>query len=497
MTPLELTRRYFFGRTAAGIGTAALASLLNPELLSRGRLFGAEADGAKAAGGAGPGPGLNGVLPALHHAPKAKRVIWLFMADAPSQLDLFDYKPKMVDFFDKDLPESVRQGQRLTTMTSGQARFPVAPSLFKFAQHGKHGAWISELLPNIAGIVDDISIVKSLWTEAINHDPAITYIQTGSQIPGRPSLGAWLSYGLGSPNKDLPAYVVLTSRLASGSQSQALFSRLWGSGFLPTQHAGVSLRSSGDPVLYLSNPPGVTPEARRNMLDGLAELNQKKLQQAGDPEIQSRIAQYEMAFRMQTSVPDLIDFKSEPQHVLDMYGPEVTQRGTYAYNCLLARRMAERGVPFTQVFLRGWDHHGSLPKQIPQLCKAMDQPSAALIKDLKQRGMLDDTLVIWGGEFGRTIYSQGSLTKDNYGRDHHPRNFTMWFAGGGMKAGVVHGETDDFSYNITQNPVHIHDLNATILHCLGIDHTKLTYRFQGRDFRLTDVHGNVVKEILA
>lgn len=484
---LQETRRYFFGRSAAGLGTAALASLLNPQL------FAADAAGTPAPGA----PAIQGALPALHFPAKAKRVIWLFMADAPSQMDLYDYKPKMQDYFDKDLPESVRAGQRLTTMTSGQARFPIAPSLFKFAQHGKHGAWISELLPNIASVVDDLAIVKSMYTEAINHDPAITYIQTGSQIPGRPSLGAWLSYGVGSTNQDLPAYVVLHSRLASGSQSQALFSRLWGSGFLPTKHQGVALRSTGDPVLYLSNPPGVTSEARRDMLDGLAELNRKKFDVAGDPEIQSRIAQYEMAFRMQMSVPELVDISKEPQNVLDSYGPEVNQPGTYAYNCLLARRLAERGVRFTQVFLRGWDHHGSLPKQIPQLCKAMDQPTAALIKDLKNRGLLEDTLVVWGGEFGRTVYSQGTLTKDNYGRDHHPRNFTMWFAGGGVKPGIVHGETDDFSYNITQNPVHIHDLNATILRCLGIDHTKLTYRFQGRDFRLTDIHGIVVKEILA
>jgi hypothetical protein len=419
------------------------------------------------------------------------------MADAPSQLDLFDYKPKLQEYFDKDLPDSVRMGQRITTMTSGQARIPVAPSLFKFSQHGQAGAWLSELLPHLATVVDDIAIVRSLHTEAINHDPAITFIQTGSEIPGRPSMGAWVSYGLGSPNQNLPAFVVLHSRLASGSQSQALFSRLWGSGFLPTKHQGVPLRSAGDPVLYLSDPPGVNKDVRRKMLDGLAQLNQKHFESQGDPEIATRIAQYEMAFRMQVSVPELTDISDEPKHVLDMYGPEVTDPGTYAYNCLLARRLAERGVPFTQVFLRGWDHHGNLPKQIPQLAKAMDQPTAALVKDLKQRGMLDDTLVIWGGEFGRTVYSQGTLTKDNYGRDHHPRNFTMWLAGGGARPGVVHGETDDFSYNIVRDPVHIHDLNATILHCLGIDHERLTYRFQGRDFRLTDVHGNVVKELLS
>ncbi|HTN03354.1 MAG TPA: DUF1501 domain-containing protein, partial [Planctomycetaceae bacterium] len=397
---------------------------------------------------------------------------------------------------DKDLPESVRNGQRITTMTSGQARFPIAPSVFNFSQHGQNGAWVSELLPHMAGVVDDIAIVKSMHTEAINHDPAITFITTGSEIPGRPSLGAWLSYGIGSPNQDLPSFVVLISRIATGSQTQALFSRLWGSGFLPTKHAGVSLRSSGDPVLYLSNPPGVNAQVRRQMLDGLVELNQERLGAVGDPEISARIAQYEMAFRMQTSVPELVNINDEPKHVLDMYGPEVTQPGSFAYNCLLARRMAERGVRFTQVFLRGWDHHGGLPGSIRQLTKAADQPSAALIKDLKQRGMLDDTLVVWGGEFGRTVYSQGTLTKENYGRDHHPRCFTMWFAGGGTKPGITYGETDDFSYNVTQNPVHVHDLNATLLHLLGIDHEKLTYRFQGRDFRLTDVEGNVIKDLL-
>ncbi len=480
------TRRYFFGRCAAGLGTAALASVLNPQLFA-GESAAVPPDGDKPLG----------ALPAFHHRPTAKRVIWLFMADAPSQLDLFDYKPQLSGYFDKDLPDSVRMGQRITTMTSGQARFPVAPSKFKFKQYGQSGAWLSELLPHTAEIVDDITIIKSVNTEAINHDPAITFIQTGSELPGRPSMGAWLSYGIGSPNQDLPAFVVLHSRLASGSQSQALFSRLWGSGFLPTRHQGVALRSSGDPVLYLSNPPGVDAQTRRRMLDGLAELNQKRFDVKGDPEIQARIAQYEMAFRMQTSVPELTDISDEPKEILEMYGPEVTDPGTYAYNCLLARRLAERGVRFTQVFLRGWDHHGNLPKQIPQLSKAMDQPTAALIKDLKQRGLLDDTLVVWGGEFGRTVYSQGTLTKDNYGRDHHPRNFAMWLAGGGIKAGLVYGETDDFSYNVIDKPVHIHDLNATILHCLGINHERLTYRFQGRDFRLTDVHGKVVHDILA
>lgn len=482
---LQETRRYFFGRTAAGLGTAALASLLNPQLL-------------QGANTATPDLGTyGGTLPQLHHRPTAKRIIWLFMADAPSQLDLFDYKPQLQEHFDKDLPESIRQGQRITTMTSGQSRLPVAPSVFKFNQYGQNGTWISELLPEIGSIVDDIAIVKTMHTEAINHDPAITYIQTGSQIPGRPSMGAWVSYGLGSPNADLPAFVVLHSRIAKGSQTQALFSRLWGSGFLPTRHAGVALRSVGDPVLYLSNPAGVDASTRRRMLDGLAELNQERLGVVGDPEIASRISQYEMAYRMQTSVPELTDISNEPQHILEMYGPEVTEPGTFAYNCLLARRLAERGVPFVQVFLRGWDHHGGLPGAIRQLAPAADKPSAALIRDLKQRGLLDDTLVVWGGEFGRTVYSQGTLTKDNYGRDHHPRNFTMWLAGGGIKGGVVHGETDDFSYNVVDKPVHIHDLNATLLHALGVDHEKLTYRFQGRDFRLTDIHGEIVREILA
>lgn len=481
----QQTRRYFFGKTAAGLGGMALASVMDPQL------FANEVNSAEAL------KTFGGALPVLHHPPKAKRVIWLFMADAPSQLDLFDYKPTLQEHFDKDLPESIRRGQRITTMTSGQSRLPVAPSVFKFAQHGKSGGYLSELLPELAKVIDDICIVKTMNTEAINHDPAITYIQTGSQIPGRPSTGAWVSYGIGSPNKDLPAFVVLHSKLGKDLQTQALFSRLWGAGFIPTQHQGVALRSQGDPVLYLSNPPGVSSETRRRMLDGLADLNRKKLELAGDPEISARMSQYEMAYRMQTSVPDLTDISKEPESVLELYGPEVKEPGTFAYNCLLARRLAERGVPFTQVFLRGWDHHGNLPPQIRQLTQTADKPSAGLIQDLKQRGMLDDTLVIWGGEFGRTVYSQGTLTKETYGRDHHPRNFTMWMAGGGIKPGLVYGETDDFSYNVVDKPVHIHDLNATILHLLGVNHERLTYRFQGRDFRLTDIHGTVVKDILA
>ena len=479
---LHQTRRHFFGKTATGIGTAALASLLNPEAFA-----------TKPAGSAR----RDGVLKKLHFAPKAKRIIYLFMSGAPSQIDLLDYKPQLNKHFNAELPDSIRKGQRLTTMTSGQKRFPVAPSMFKFKQHGKHGAWISELLPHTASIADDIAIIRSVHTEAINHDPAITYIQTGSQVPGRPSLGAWMSYGLGSMNENLPAFVVFTTSWSGRKAAQALYERLWGPGFIPSRHAGVRLRSKGDPVLYLSNPKGVSRSARRTMLDALAKLNRKQYEAVGDPEIQTRIAQYEMAFRLQTSVPELTDVSKETKQTLEMYGPEVTKPGTFAASCLLARRLVERNVRFVQLFIRGWDQHGSLPKDIRNQCRDVDQPAAALVKDLKRRGMLDDTLVIWGGEFGRTVYCQGKLTKTNYGRDHHPRNFSIWMAGGGVKPGIVHGATDDFSYNITKDPVHIHDLNATILHTLGVDHEKLTYRFQGRDFRLTDVHGKVVKEVLS
>lgn len=478
------TRRHFFGRSATGIGGAALASLLNPDLFAAT----ANSSDTHAIGG------LRG-LP--HFAAKAKRVIYLFMSGAPSQLDMWDYKPKMNDWYDKDLPDSIRNGQRITTMTSGQTRFPIAPSTFKFDRHGKEGVWVSELLPHTAGIVDDLAVIKTVNTEAINHDPAITYIQTGSQLPGRPSTGAWLSYGLGSMNENLPSFVVLHSTVNGGFGGQALYARLWGAGFLSTLHQGVSLRSNGDPVLYLSNPEGMSVKMRRRMLDELANLNRERFAEVGDPEIQSRIAQYEMAYRMQTSVPELSDLSDEPEHVLEMYGPDVKTPGTFAANCLLARRMAERGVRFTQVFIRQWDQHGNLPNDIRRQCGIVDQPCAALVNDLKQRGMLEDTLVIWGGEFGRTIYCQGGLTKTNYGRDHHPRCYTKWMTGGGIKPGIVYGETDDFSYNVTKDPVHIHDLNATILHCLGIDHERLTFRHQGRDFRLTDVHGKVVNDILA
>ncbi len=477
------TRRHFFGRTATGIGAAALASTLNPSL------FGAPTTGGDTED--------RGVLGQPHFPARAKRVIYLFMSGAPSQLDMYDYKPNMVDMFDKDLPDSVRMGQRITTMTSGQKRLPVAPTIFNFAQHGQSGAWVSELLPHTAQMVDEMAIIKTVNTEAINHDPAITYIQTGAQLPGRPSMGAWLSYGLGDSSRNLPSFVVLHSSWSAKRDAQALYARLWGAGWLPSRFQGVSLRSQGDPVLYLSNPPGVSPHTRRTMLDTLAKLNEEQFAAVGDPEINARIAQYEMAYKMQTSVPELTDISDETQATLDMYGPDVHKPGTFAANCLLARRLAERNVRFVQVFIRGWDQHGNLPSDIRSQCGDIDQGSAALLKDLKQRGMLDDTLVIWGGEFGRTVYCQGTLTKTNYGRDHHPRCFTIWMAGGGIKPGIVYGETDDFSYNVVENPVHIHDLNATILHCLGIDHERLTYRFQGRDFRLTDVHGNVVHDILA
>lgn len=475
-----LTRRHFFGQGALGLGTAALASLLPGDL-------GPQQAQARVGG-----------LPALpHFAPKAKRAIYLFMAGAPSQIDLFDYKPKVNDMFNEDLPESVRAGQRLTGMTSGQSRLPLAPSKYKFSQHGHNGTWISELLPHTAKMVDDIAIIKTVHTEAINHDPAITYICTGHQLPGRASLGSWLSYGLGTENADLPAFVVMTPSWTGRKEAQALYNRLWGSGFLPSKHQGVSLRSSGDPVLYLSNPAGVDPATRRRVLDRIAALNRQTLDVYGDPETQTRIDQYEMAFRMQTSVPELTDTSGESQETLDMYGPDVTKPGTFAASCLQARRLAERDVRFVQIFHRGWDQHGNVAGDLPNQCRDVDQASWALVQDLKNRGMLEDTLVIWGGEFGRTVYCQGGLTKENYGRDHHPRCFSIWMAGGGIKPGIVHGETDDFCYNITQDPVHIQDLNATILHSLGIDHQRLIYPFQGLDMKLTGVEErNPVEELL-
>ena len=471
-----LTRRHFFQQSSFGLGLAALGSLLSRD------------------GYAAPHSGASAIT---HLAPKAKRVIYLFQSGGPSQMDLFDCKPQMEPLFDKELPASVRMGQRITTMTSGQKRFPVAPSMFKFAQHGKSGATISELLPHTAGIADDLCIVKTMVTQAINHDPAITFFQTGSQIAGRPSIGAWASYGLGSENANLPAFIAMTSRGTGRRAGQPLYDRLWGSGFLPTTHQGVKLRGGEDPVLYLNNAPGISRDIKRAMLDDIAVLNRKRHDIVGDPEIATRIAQYEMAFRMQASIPDLIDFSDEPQSVIDLYGPDVLKRGTYASNCLLARRLSERGVRFVQLFHMGWDQHGGLPKQIQGQCRDTDQSSAALVRDLKQRGLLDETLVIWGGEFGRTAYCQGKLSRNNYGRDHHPRCFTIWMAGGGIKPGVSWGETDDFSYNVAENPVEVHDLHATMLHLMGIDHRRLTYRFQGRDHRLTDVHGNVLSELLA
>jgi hypothetical protein len=432
-----------------------------------------------------------------HHAPRAKRIIYLFQSGAPSQLDLFDHKPGLLKRFGEDLPDSIRQGQRLTGMTATQTRFPVAPSRFRFAQHGQSGAWLSELLPHTAAIADRICLVRSMHTEAINHDPAITFFQTGSQIAGRPSMGAWTNYGLGAMNDDLPAFVTLISQGSGNPNDQPLYDRLWGSGFLPSQYQGVKFRSGGDPVLFLSNPSGFDRIARRQMLDDLALLNRAQGDVTGDPEISTRINQYELAYRMQSSVPELTDLRSEPEHSKIMYGPEVSKPGSFAANCLLARRLVERGVRFVQLFHRGWDQHSKLPTQLPGQCRDTDQPSAALVQDLAQRGLLEDTVVVWGGEFGRTVYSQGRLTQTDYGRDHHPRCFTIWMAGGGIRGGITHGETDDFNYNITRDPVHVHDLHATLLHLLGIDHTRLTYKFQGRHHRLTDVHGKIVRGILA
>ncbi|MDZ4800866.1 MAG: DUF1501 domain-containing protein [Bryobacteraceae bacterium] len=468
---LDCTRRHFFSRGAKGIGIAALASMFG-----RGELDAAAA---------------------THFAPTAKRVIFLHQSGGPSQLDTFDYKPALQKLRGTELPASVRMGQRITGMTSGQSTLPVAPSIFGFQQHGKSGAWVSELLPHTAKIVDDLTIIRTVNTDAINHDPAITFIQTGSQQPGRPSIGSWISYGIGSENENLPAFVVLLSQAHGINTDQPLFSRLWSSGFLPSSHQGVRFRSGTNPVLHLQNAPGISAETRRHMLDASAEINRLHAKEYGDPEIQTRIRQYEMAYRMQTSVPELTDLSKEPDSTFEMYGPESRKPGTYAANCLLARRLAERNVRFIQLYHRGWDQHNDLPRDLALQCRGTDQPTAALVSDLKQRGLLKDTLVVWGGEFGRTVYSQGKLTDANYGRDHHPRCFTMWMAGGGVKAGTVIGETDDFSYNIVRDPVHVHDLQATLLHCLGLDHTKLTFQFQGRRFRLTDVHGELVKQVLA
>jgi len=472
-----LNRRRFLQTSGTSLGSMALATLL-------GRDTNAAEAGIKSTGGL---PGLP------HFKGRAKYVIYLCQSGAPSQLDLFDYKPQLKKRFGEELPDSIRRGQRLTGMTADQASFPIAPSIFKFAQHGKSGAWLSELMPHTARIADRLSFVRSLHTEAINHDPAITFMQTGHQLAGRPSMGSWLSYGLGSENEDLPTFVAMTS----GEGGQPLYDRLWGSGFLPSKHQGVKFRRAGDPVLYLSNPTGIDLKLRRGVLDDLSKLNQLKLQQVGDPEIATRIAQYELAFRMQQSVPELIDISDEPQRVLDRYGPDCQKPGTFGANCLLARRLVQRGVRFVQLYHRGWDQHTNLPTEIRKQSVATDQPSAGLIEDLAELGLLEETLVIWGGEFGRTVYCQGKLTGDNYGRDHHPRCFTVWMAGAGIKPGVTIGETDDYSYNIVKDPIEVFDLNATILHCLGIDHTRLTHKFQGRHYRLTDVHGKVIKSLLA
>ncbi|MEC9331752.1 MAG: DUF1501 domain-containing protein [Verrucomicrobiota bacterium] len=487
---LMMTRRQLFGRTALGLGTVALADVMSPNLLGN----------------------ASSQVRGTDFAPKAKRVIYLFMSGGPSHHDLWDYKPKMREMFGKNLPEHVRDGQRITGMTARQKTLPVCPSKYKFTKYENNdrGLWVSELLPYTAKVAKELAVVYSTFTEAINHDPAITYIQTGSQIPGRPSLGAWLSYGLGRMNENLPSYVVMHAR--SKFPEQSLFGRLWGTGFMPSEHQGVLLRSEGDPVLYLKNPSGVSGKDRREQLDVLAALNNEQFKQFADPEILARIKQHEMAYRMQTSVPELMDLSSESDTTFELYGEEARQAGSFAACCLNARRLAERGVRNIQIFHRGWDAHGSLPREHESQCKDIDQGCYALIKDLKQRGMLDETLIVWGGEFGRTAYCQGGLTKENYGRDHHPRCFTTWMAGGGIKPGITYGQTDDYAYNITDadgnaikptkdkwtpGTMHIHDLNATILNQLGIDHRKLTYRYQGRDFRLTDVHGHVIKELIS
>ena len=473
------TRRDFLTRTSLGLGALSLGSMLDPMGLL----------------GKSSNPVNNrGILGSPHFTPKAKRVIYLFQSGGPSQLDIFDYKPLLNKMNGEDLPESVRKGQRLTGMTAGQASFPLAGTRWGFNQYGQSGAWVSDLMPHTAQVVDDLCFIKSMYTEAINHDPAITFLQTGSELPGRPCIGSWLSYGLGSDNQNLPSFVVLVTKDKFG---QPLYSRLWGSGFLPSQHQGVQFRAGKNPVLYLNNPPGVSEQSRREQLDHLQKLENINYHDVGDPEIMARMAQYEMAFRMQTSVPEIMDTGSEPDYIYDMYGPDSRKAGTYAANCLLARRLAERDVKFIQLYHQGWDQHGNLPKDIARQCKETDQPTAALINDLKQRGMLDDTLVIWGGEFGRTNYSQGKLTSDNFGRDHHPRCYTIFMAGAGVKKGYTFGATDDFGYSVIQDPVHVHDFQATLMHLLGIDHERLTFKFQGRRYRLTDVHGNLVKQVLA
>ncbi len=469
----QLSRRSFLSQASLGLGAAALSSIINP-------------DTAQAAN--------DHVLGKPHFAPKVKRVIYLHQSGAPSQLDLFDYKPMLEKMWGQDLPESVRKGQRLTGMTSGQSSFPLAASKFKFQQHGQSQMWLSEILPYISKITNESTFIRSMHTEAINHDPAITFFQTGSQQGGRPSFGSWVSYGLGSDNQNLPSFVVLLSKGRGGDQP--LYAKLWSNGFLPSTNQGVVFRSGPDPVFYLANPPGIDKTSRRRMLDYLAKMHQDQFKQVLDPEINSRMAQYEMAYRMQTAVPETLDISKEPNSVFEMYGPDSRKPGTFAANCLLARKLAEKGVKFIQLYHQGWDQHGNLPQDIQTMTKSVDQPSAALILDLKQRGLLDDTLVIWGGEFGRGAYSQGKLTRDDYGRDHHPRSFTIFMAGAGVKKGFVLGQTDDFGYNVVKDPVHVHDFQATVMHLLGLDHEQLTFKFQGRRYRLTDVHGKVVKSVL-
>ncbi|WKN45612.1 DUF1501 domain-containing protein [Tunicatimonas pelagia] len=476
----QLNRRHFLSRLSLGVGSLALGNLLGCD--SKSGLGGNAQPEA-------------GILDNFHIAPKAKRVIYLFQSGGPSQMDLFDYKPMLRKMHGEELPASVRGEQRLTGMTANQSSFPLAAPMFDFSQYGQSGAWVSNLMPYTAEIADELCYIKTMHTEAINHDPAITFFQTGSQQPGRPSIGSWLSYGLGSDNQNLPTFIVLLSRGAQ--RPQPIYSRLWGNGFLASLHQGVQFRAGSDPVLYLNNPEGMDAKTRRDVLDHLNELNTKRLQDFGDPEIESRIAQYEMAYRMQTSVPDALDLSDEPDSTFEMYGEEARKPGTYAANCLLARRLAERDVKFVQLYHLGWDQHTDLPREITSQARDTDRASAALVKDLKQRGLLDDTLVVWGGEFGRTNYSQGQLTANNYGRDHHPRCFTVWMAGGGTKPGITYGETDEFSYNIVKDPVHVHDFQATLLHLLGVDHERLTFKHQGRRYRLTDVHGHIVKGVLA
>ena len=473
----SLDRRNFLNKTAMGFGAMALQSLLAPAQSFGNTL---EQDIMKA-------------LPKI--APKAKRVVYLFMSGGPSQFETYDYKPKLKDLFGKELPDSVRKGQRLTGMSANQASLPMVPSMYSFKQHGKSKTWVSDLLPYTAQVVDELCIVKSMFTEQINHDPAITFFQTGHQLPGRPSMGAWLSYGLGSENKNLPSFIVLVSKNAP--KDQPLYARLWGNGFLPSEHQGVQFGSGKDPVLFLNNPEGYDGEDRKEMLDYLAKLNQFQNGNWGDPEVDARIAQYEMAYRMQTSVPEVMDTTNEPEEVFNLYGPDSKDKGSFASNCILARKLLEKDVRFVQLYHQGWDHHSGLPSSIEEQSKLTDRATSALIVDLKRRGMLEDTLVVWGGEFGRTVYSQGKLTKDDYGRDHHPRCFSMWMAGAGVKHGFSYGETDDFSYNIIKDPVHVHDFQATLLHLMGIDHEELTFKFQGRRFRLTDVEGKIVKGILS